>query len=207
VSILSDTSATVTATESSSTANTRILVLSGPSGSGKSTIVNRLVAEAPVNLKKVVSATTRPARTGEVNGKDYYFLTPEEFEQKRLADEFVECEEVHGNGNWYGTLRSELQRVQDEGAWAFLEIDVKGALSIIEQYPDALSVFLTTASEADYEQRLRGRGTESEEAIARRLKTARQELEHAGEYKHIVVNDDLERAVAEIGHILKEAEG
>jgi guanylate kinase len=197
----------VTASETRPFVDIRVLVLSGPSGSGKSTIVDRLVNLAPVKLVKVISATTRPPRAGEVDGRDYYFLSPREFERKRLAGEFIECEEVHGNGNWYGTLRSELNRAQQAGAWAFLEIDVQGALSIIEEYPDAVSVFLTTASEGDYEQRLRNRGTESEEAIQRRLETARRELELSKEYKHIVVNDDLDRAVSEICHILASAEG
>lgn len=197
----------MTAPESSNAVNVRVLVLSGPSGSGKSTVVNRLVDAAPVKLVKVVSATTRAPRAGEVDGRDYYFLTPEEFAQKRQAGEFVECEEVHGNGNWYGTLRAELQRAQQAGAWAFLEIDVKGALSIIEQYPDALSIFLKTTSEDDYEQRLRNRGTESEEAIERRLATAREELKLADQYKHVVVNDDLDETVSKICHILAEAEG
>ena len=169
--------------------------------------MDRLVNLAPVQLVKVVSATTRPPRAGEVDGQDYYFLSPQEFEQKRLAGDFIECEEVHGNGNWYGTLRSELNRAQQAGAWAFLEIDVQGALSIIKEYPDAVSVFLTTASERDYEQRLRNRGTESEDAIQQRLETARQELQLSKEYKHIVVNDDLDRAVSEICHILASAEG
>ncbi|TWU14410.1 Guanylate kinase [Symmachiella macrocystis] len=197
----------MTAPETRPFVDIRVLVLSGPSGSGKSTIVDRLVNVAPVQLVKVVSATTRPPRAGEVNGRDYYFLSPEEFEQKRQAGEFIECEEVHGNGNWYGTLRSELTRAQQAGAWAFLEIDVQGALSIIKEYPDAVSVFLTTASEGDYEQRLRNRGTESEDAIQQRLETARRELKLSKEYKHIVVNDDLDRAVSEICHILASAEG
>jgi len=184
-----------------------IFVLSGPSGSGKSTIVDRLIEVAPVKLMKVVSATTRPPRAGEIDGKDYYFLTPEEFQTRRLAGYFVECEEVHSNGNWYGTLRSELQRAAERECWAFLEIDVKGALTIMKEYPQTLSVFLTTASEADYEKRLRGRGTESEEAIARRLQTAREELKLADQYRCTVVNDDLDRAVAEICDILRSWEG
>jgi guanylate kinase len=184
-----------------------IFVLSGPSGSGKSTIVDRLTQLAPVKLMKVVSATTRPPREGEIEGQDYHFLTPEEFQTRRLAGEFVECEEVHSNGSWYGTLRSELQRAAKENCWAFLEIDVKGALTIMQEYPQTLSVFLTTASEEDYEKRLRGRGTESEDAIARRLQTAREEVKLADRYRHTVVNDDLDRAVAEICEILTSWEG
>lgn len=197
----------MSASKSVPSVDVRVLVLSGPSGSGKSTVVDRLIADAPVKLVKAISATTRPARAGEVHGQDYYFLSPEEFETRRQAGDFVECEEVHGNGNWYGTLRTELERAQQAGGWALLEIDVKGAMSIIEEYPDAVSVFLRTASEAEYEQRLRKRGTESEEAITRRLETARRELELAGQYKYTVVNDDLDQAVSEISQILTSAEG
>lgn len=180
----------------------QIVVLSGPSGSGKSTIVNRLVAESPVRLVKMVSATTRPRRENETDGADYYFLTPEEFEARRRRDEFVEYEEVFASGYWYGTLKSELARAQQLGGWAFLEIDVNGALRVMEQYPSAISIFLRTPSEAVFEQRLRDRGTESEEVIQRRLQAARNELKFADRYRHQVVNDNLDRAVAEIIDIL-----
>lgn len=184
----------------------RIAVLSGPSGSGKSTVVNRLVASSPVPMIKAVSATTRPPRVGEIDGKDYYFLSDEEFERRRLAGEFVEYAEVFGSGFWYGTLRSELQRAADQGAWAFLEIDVQGAQRVIEQYPETVSIFLKTASDPEFEQRLRQRGTETETVIQRRLETARRELALADRYRHIVINDDLDRAVREISQILTEWE-
>src|SRR5690606_441914 len=106
--------------------------LSGPSGSGKSTVVNRLVSAMPVRLMKAISATTRPPRFGEVDGQDYYFLSKADFEKKREAGEFVEYAEVFGSGFWYGTLKSELERAEREGAWAFLEIDVQGAGRVIE---------------------------------------------------------------------------
>src|SRR4029079_8356800 len=106
---------------------TRVVILSGPSGSGKATLVNRLINSAPVKLCKAVSATTRPPRKNEKDGEDYYFLTTEEFAGRRAKGEFLECEEVHGAGYWYGTLRSELKRAHDVNAWAFLEIDVQGA--------------------------------------------------------------------------------
>lgn len=186
----------------------QVVVLSGPSGSGKSTIVNRLVAESPVKLVKMISATTRPIRVNETHGQDYYFLSDEDFSQKKAADEFVECEEVHSSGFWYGTLRSELHRAADEGGWAFLEIDVKGALSVMEQYPNAITIFLKTPSEEVFERRLRARGTESEEVIQRRLRTAREELKSADRYRYQVCNDDLDRAVNEIIEVLvsREAE-
>jgi len=186
----------------------RMLVLSGPSGSGKSTIVNRVIREAPVELMKMVSATTRPPREGEVDGEAYWFLSDDEFSRRRKEKEFIECEEVFSAGYWYGTLESELVRAVEKDAWAFLEIDVQGALRVMEQYPQTVSVFLTTPSEVVFEQRLRNRGTESEDVIQRRLQQARTELEFAHRYRHLVCNDTLDHAVAEIIEIIvaREAE-
>jgi guanylate kinase len=186
----------------SSSQTFQVVVLSGPSGSGKTTIVHRLLKESPVPLAMSVSATTRPKRPGEVDGVDYYFLSPEEFERRRAAGEFLECAEVHKSGYWYGTLRSELERIRRSGAWALLEVDVQGALSIMQQYPDALSIFLETPSVDEYERRLRTRGTEDEAVIQKRLQTARTELESAVRYRHRVVNDDLDRAVHTICELL-----
>lgn len=186
----------------------RVIVLSGPSGSGKSTVVNRLLHRGPVKLYKAVSATTRPPRVNEVNGRDYHFLSTAEFDARRAAGDFLECAEVFGAGYWYGTLKSELQRAREAKAWAFLEIDVEGALKVMEAYPDAVSVFLLTSSQEDYEQRLRARATESDESIRRRLATAKKELQLVGRYKHRVVNDNLDQAVEQISQILatREAE-
>ena len=180
----------------------QVVVLSGPSGSGKSTIVNRLVKEAGVKLVKVISATTRPPRENEIEGQDYYFLSAEEFGSLRNDGQFLECAEVHSAGHWYGTLRSEIQRARDEGGWAFLEIDVQGALNAMETYPNAITIFLKTPSEYVYEKRLRDRGTEAEAVIQRRLQTAREELKLVDRYRYQVVNDDLNQAVREIAEIL-----
>ena len=180
----------------------RVLILSGPSGVGKTTIVRRLLQRAPVPLMKAVSATTRPPRVGEIDGQAYYFLSQEEFDRRRRNNEFLECAEVHNSGYWYGTLKSELERARKAGGWSFLEIDVQGALKVLEEYPDAVSVFLVVPSVEDYERRLRSRGTESEEVIRRRLKTAEKELKYADRYDYQVVNDDLDRAVEEIATIL-----
>jgi guanylate kinase len=180
----------------------RVLLLSGPSGVGKTTIVKRLLQQSPVPLLKAVSATTRPPRAGEVEGQSYYFLSQEEFDRKREDNEFLECAEVHGSGYWYGTLRCELGRARKLGAWSFLEIDVQGALAVMREYPHAVSVFLVVPSVDDYERRLRSRGTESEEVIRRRLKTAEEELKFADRYNYRVVNDDLDQAVREIANIL-----
>lgn len=185
-----------------SPAKFRVVVLSGPSGSGKTTIVDRVIAESPVPLIKSISATTRPPRPNEQDGDNYYFLDLDEFLRRKENGEFLECAEVHGSGHWYGTLKSEIERAREAGGWAFLEIDVQGALNVMQEYPDAVTIFLTTPSEAVYEQRLRDRGTEDEEAIQRRLATARQELQLSERYRHCVVNDDLDRAVNEICSIL-----
>lgn len=180
----------------------RVVVLSGPSGAGKTTIVERLIHESPVKLIKCVSATTRPARTGETHGNSYYFLKHEDFTARRLAGEFLETAEVFGAGYWYGTLKSELERARHEGGWAFLEIDVQGALRVMEEYPTAVTVFLEPPSIEACEQRLRSRGTDSEETIQRRLKKVQEELQLADRYRHRVVNDDLNRAIASINQIL-----
>ena len=193
------------AAEQLSAKNAPVVVLSGPSGSGKTTIVHRLLRESPVRLEMSISATTRPRRPQEVDGRDYYFLPADEFQRRRTAGEFLECAEVHRSGYWYGTLHSELDRARGLGAWPVLEIDVEGALNVMRAYPDALSIFLTTPAD-QHEARLRARGTESEEVIQRRLQTARNELQLAGSYRYIVVNDDLDRAVREICTIIAQQE-
>lgn len=182
----------------------RVVVLSGPSGSGKTTIVERLIRQSPVKLVKCVSATTRPMRVGEVPGDSYYFLTAEEFAARRTAGEFLETAEVFGAGFWYGTLKTELDRACREGGWAFLEIDVQGALRVMEVYPDALTIFLEPPSMAVCEQRLRSRGTDSEETIQRRLRKVEDELKLADRYRYRVVNDELEQAIERINRILSE---
>lgn len=180
----------------------QILVLSGPSGAGKTTVVERLIRESPVKLVKAVSATTRPRRTAELDGEAYYFLTSDEFLRKKERGEFLETAEVFGAGYWYGTLKSEIQRARDIHGWAFLEIDVQGALKVIEIYPEALTIFLQPPSLDVCEQRLRSRATDSEETIQRRLRKVHEELALAGRYRYQVVNDDLDRTVDEIKSII-----
>jgi guanylate kinase len=184
----------------------RIVVLSGPSGSGKTTLVRELVARAEVKLVKSVSATTRPPRPAEIHGDDYWFLTDADFREKLKNNEFLEHAEVFSSGYLYGTLRSELDRAWQQNGWAFLEIDVQGALKVMQQYPNAVTIFLKTPSPAEFERRLRARGTESEEVIKRRLATAERELQLADRYKYVVVNDQLETAASEICAILKAEE-
>lgn len=178
------------------------MIISGPAGAGKSTVVRRLVEECDLPLRLSVSATTRPPRPGEENGVDYHFLTPEQFDRRRKAGEFLEYKEVFGLGHWYGTLRSEVTTGLNEGKWVILEIDVQGALTAIEQYPEAITVFLHSGSLEELERRLRGRKTESEESIQRRLAVARQELELIDRYRHEVVNHDVRQAVQDTCDIL-----
>lgn len=184
----------------------RVLVLSGPSGSGKSTIVQQLVRECAVPLRLSISATTRAPRPGEIDGEHYYFLTFDEFETRRQRGEFMECAEVHRTGNWYGTLWSEVDVAQQLGKWSLLEIDVEGAQSVMAMYPGAVTIFVTLPSLDEYERRLRGRGTEAEAVLQRRLQTAREELKLADCYRFRVVNDNLDQTVREICQILSDQE-
>ncbi len=183
----------------------RLIVISGPSGAGKTTIARRLFERCP-KLVASVSATTRPPRRGEQDGVDYHFLSAEQFERKRLAGEFLESFEVFGRGYWYGTLKSEVAPRLAEGKWVVLEIDVQGTLAVLEQYPDATTIFVQPESVEELERRLRGRGTESEEAIQRRLEVARRELAYADRYQYRIINRSVDRAVDEIEKILKQLE-
>ena len=183
--------------------NARVFILSGPSGSGKSTVVRKLIETCPAPVRPCVSATTRPPRTGEADGRDYHFLSDAEFHRRRDAGAFLETAEVHGRGYWYGTPWSEVEAAASAGAWALLEIDVTGAKAVLARYPDALTVFLTTKTEAEFERRLRARGTEDEEEIRRRVETARAELAEADGYRFRVYNDDLPAAVARLCEILR----
>jgi guanylate kinase len=184
----------------------RLVVVSGPSGVGKSTVVERLLRCAPVPLVRSVSATTRRPRPGEVEGVDYYFLSPEEFERRRTAGEFIECFAVFGRGEWYGTLKSEVLPRLAAGQWVLLAIDVHGAQQVVSDYPDTITLFLRAASVDELEKRLRGRNTETDESVKRRLGEARREMAAADGYDYQVVNDDVERAVGEIRDILAKSE-
>jgi guanylate kinase len=179
-----------------------LIILAGPSGSGKSTIIARLLKERDLPLRLSVSATTRPPRPYERNGVHYYFWTREEFDRQRQAGAFLEWATVHGQ--WYGTLRSEVDEYRARGIGIVLDIDVQGAAQVRAQYPDCLSIFIQTASWEEYEQRLQKRG-ETPQSIARRLATARRELERIHEFDHVVINENLELAVAEVRNLIERA--
>ena len=183
----------------------KLVIVSGPSGVGKSTLLARVLAESEIPLTMSVSATTRSPRPGEQDGVDYRFLSEADFSARKERGEFLECFEVFGKGHWYGTLASEVGPRLDQGAWVVLEIDVKGALAVAEKLPEAISIFIGPESHEELERRLRGRETEDEDAIQRRLGQAREELAAASNYDHYVVNDDLDRAVREVCDILKNA--
>jgi guanylate kinase len=180
----------------------KLIVLSGPSGVGKSTILRKLLQRFPGKLRLSISATTRPPRPGETHGIDYYFLSNDEFARRRAAGDFVECVEVFGRGHWYGTLLNEVRPSLEGGKWIILEIDVDGAETVRRIYPDALTIFLRVDSEQELERRLRARGTESNEAITRRLEVARRELARADQYQFQVVNSSIDEAVDQISQIL-----
>jgi guanylate kinase len=175
----------------------KIIIITAPSGSGKTTLVKRLLAASPA-LAFSISACTRAPRTGEMDGRDYYFLTEPEFKQKIDDDAFVEWEMVY-TGKYYGTLKSEMDRIWASGRTPLVDIDVKGALAIQEQYPDnSLSIFIKAPSLEVLRERLIARGTESPQMLEERVAKAEYELMAAPEFDLIIVNDDLETATAEL---------
>ena len=162
--------------------------------------MRELLESCPLPLCLSVSATTRQPRLGEKDGKDYFFLTPEQFAARRAAGDFLECKEYAGN--WYGTLQSQVTAGLADGKWVLLEIDVEGTLAVLEKHPDALTIFVHSGSVDELERRLRARRTESEEALARRLETAKRELAKKDRYRYEVINRDVQQAVREVCEIL-----
>jgi guanylate kinase len=180
----------------------RVFVITGPSGVGKGTLIRALRERIP-GLVLAISATTRDPRAGERDGVDYHFLEAGEFERRIGAGEFVEHADY--SGRRYGTLRSELDRGLRTGTAVVLEIEVQGARQVREAIPDAVAVFIAPPDEGALRERLTGRGTDSEAQIARRLATAREELSAQDEFRHVIVNDDLERAAGDLTALVTRA--
>ena len=176
---------------------TKVIVFSAPSGSGKSTLVNYLI-EKGLPLHFSISCTSRPPRGNEKNGVEYFFLTPEEFRHHINAGDFLEYEEVY-EGRFYGTLSQQVDKQLEEGENVICDVDVKGGLNIKKHYGNrALSVFVQPPSVEVLRQRLEGRGTDTPETIQVRLDKAEYEMSFAKQFDTIIVNDDLEKAKAEI---------
>lgn len=180
----------------------KIIIISAPSGTGKSTIINRIIDAPELNLGFSVSCTSRAPRAGEKHGVNYYFITDEEFCCRIDRGEFIEWEEVYA-GTHYGTLASEVDRVTGEGRNLLLDIDVKGAVHVKKRYgARALSIFIMPPSVEVLGERLRGRGTDGEETIQRRLARAEEELSYAPQFDRTVVNDDLDTAVEQTRQLI-----
>jgi guanylate kinase len=183
--------------------NKKLIVFSGPSGSGKTTLVNRLLFDDFLDAEFSVSATSREPRKNEKDGKEYYFLTAENFKQKISENAFVEWEEVYP-GRFYGTLKSEVERIRRSGKHVLFDIDAVGGINIKKMYgADALTFFVKPPSKKELIKRLKGRATEDTESLKMRIDKAEYELSLAEKFDYNVVNDDLEKAVNELKAILK----
>ncbi|WP_010522090.1 guanylate kinase [Aquimarina agarivorans] len=175
----------------------KLIVFSAPSGSGKTTIVQHLLRKTDLALEFSISATSRSPRGQEIDGKDYYFLSIDQFKTKIANDEFLEFEEVYSN-NFYGTLKSEVERIWKTGKAVIFDIDVVGGLNIAKQFPqETLSIFVKPPNKIELEKRLRGRATETEQKIQMRLAKADKELNLALKFDAIITNDNLKIAKQE----------
>lgn len=176
--------------------NRKVIIFSAPSGSGKSTIIGNLLKRVP-GLEFSISATSRKPRQGEQDGKDYYFLTEDDFKQRVAEDKFVEWVEVY-QGTCYGTLKSEIERIWDKGNTVIFDVDVLGGVSLKKIFGQkALSIFIQPPSIEVLEQRLRNRGTETEESLRKRIERAEMELQYSNQLDVVVVNDNLDNAINE----------
>jgi guanylate kinase len=177
-----------------------VLVVTGPSGAGKGTLIRELVGRVP-EIEVTVSATTRERRPGEEDGREYWFLSDDEFLARVARGEFLEHVE-YVSGHRYGTLRSELERIAGKGHVPLLELETEGALRVKREVRGAVTIFISARVE-ELERRLRERATESTGEIGERIALARQQLEQEDEFDHMIVNDDLERAVGELTNLVR----
>jgi guanylate kinase len=178
----------------------KVFVITGPSGVGKGTLIEQLLERVP-ELELSVSATTREPRSGEVDGRDYHFLTGEEFDRRVDAGDFLE--HATYSGNRYGTLRQEVERRLADGRSVVLEIEVQGARQVRATMPEAVLIFIAPPDPASLRERLEGRGTDSAEAIERRLRTAEIELEAQAEFPHVIVNDEVQKSASELEALVR----
>ena len=181
----------------------KVIIVSAPSGAGKTSIVKHVLDFLP-ELRFSTSATTRTMRAGEVNGRDYHFLSVDDFKKGIKRDEFLEWEEVYAN-QFYGTLKSEIQRIWDEGKTVIFDVDVKGGLNIKKYFgDDALAIFVEPPTVQELENRLRKRGTETEESLRKRVEKAEYELSFAPQFDKIILNDNLDDARAEMLQTIRD---
>jgi guanylate kinase len=174
----------------------KIIVISGPSGVGKTTLYKRLLKEFPDKLDFSISATTRQKRENEVDGVDYYFISKENFEKLIKEDAFVEWAKVYEN--YYGTLKSEIERISDKNKWCLLDVDVQGGMNVKRVYPESHLIFILPPDMDELKRRIIERNLDSEKEIAIRLSRAEEEMRYSSFYDYNIVNDDLERAYREL---------
>jgi len=181
----------------------KLIIFSAPSGSGKTTIVKQIL-KTDIPFQFSVSATSRPPRDNEIDGRDYYFLTPKTFREKIENHEFLEWEEVYED-QYYGTLKSEVERIRENNHHVLFDIDVVGGLNIKKQFGnEALSIFVMPPHIKELEKRLKIRGTENEESLSKRLAKSEHEMTFAPEFDKVIINDELQKAVEETHKIIKE---
>ncbi|MBL7932213.1 MAG: guanylate kinase [Bacteroidia bacterium] len=184
--------------------NGKLVIFSAPSGSGKTTLVRHILKTFPKNIEFSISATSRPKRGVEVNGKDYHYLTVDEFKEKVANNEFLEWEEVYA-GTHYGTLRSEVEKIWAKGKAVIFDIDVEGGLNLKNQFGDrALAIFVMPPSIKILEERLNSRSTDSKDSIARRIAKAEKELKTAELFDTFILNEDLETACTKAEDLVKD---